>query len=187
MAYKRPHLKKLGEIVRAHGSGRPDLALLARELGAVVHRHSLALADELDALRRAERFERWRLGAHRGEGAEVLIMVWPPNHATPVHDHAGLWGLEMALYGALSVENWQRGPDGSLSAGGRQWLGPGDACWFEDAASGLHRCRNLSRQACALSLHVYGGRLEHYLAYAPTPQAAWRTRRQRARVIGQLA
>ncbi|WP_245889849.1 cysteine dioxygenase [Fulvimonas soli] len=181
-------MRALREVVLAHGAGDPpDLATLARELGAVIHRHSGELADELDALRRTSRFERWQLGGRLKHGASLLVMVWPPNYATPVHDHAGLWGLEVALHGALEVENWRRDADGALHQRSREWLGPGDATWFDDAEAGLHRCRNLSRHDVALSLHVYGGDLDEYLAYEQLrPGEAWRTLPQRAAIVGQL-
>jgi predicted metal-dependent enzyme (double-stranded beta helix superfamily) len=184
------HLKTLREIVRAHRSdGMPDLAALARDLGAAIHRHSGLLADELDALRRTDRFERWQVGAPLGDDTSVLIMTWPPGHATPVHDHAGLWGLEITLYGALEVENWRRETDGSLQLRHREWLGAGDATWFEDgdAGEGLHRCRNLSRHDTALSLHVYGGDLAEFAAYEQTRPDAWRMQRQSAAIAGRLS
>lgn len=191
MTAYRQRLKALREVVRAHASGgtSPDLAAMARELGALVHRHSNELADELGLLRRSDRFERWQVGPRLGDNASLLVMAWPPGYATPVHDHAGLWGLEVTLYGALEVENWRREASGSLRLRNREWLGSGDATWFEDgdAADGLHRCRNLSRQDIALSLHVYGGDLAEYVAYEQTqPDETWRMQRQRAVIAGQL-
>ncbi len=44
----------------------------------------------------------WRIMQKRGY--EALLIVWPPDHATPVHDHDGLWGIEFVLDGVLEVE-----------------------------------------------------------------------------------
>ncbi|WP_237561555.1 cysteine dioxygenase [Frateuria defendens] len=182
-------MKALREIVLAHDfDEHPDLATLARELGAIAHRDRGRLATELEPLRRTNRFERWQLGPRLASGASLLVMAWPANHATPIHDHAGLWGLELALLGALEVESWARDPHtGSLRQLGRDWLGPGDATWFDTGDPGLHRCRNLSRQETALTLHVYGGDLSEYFAYEQEAQGErWQMLPQRAAIAGRL-
>jgi hypothetical protein len=44
------------------------------------------------------------------------------------------------------------------------YLGIGDAAVFTSPRY-VHRCRNLSNAAPTLTLHVYGGALEHYVAF----------------------
>jgi predicted metal-dependent enzyme (double-stranded beta helix superfamily) len=121
--------------------------------------------------------------------ARELGMAWPPNHMTPVHDHAGLWGLEVTLLGALEVQSYQRDPDsGDLRELGRDWLGPGDGTWFEGGDNHAHRCRNLSQRDTALTLHVYGGDLAQYFAYEKAePQSGWVAKLQRAAVTGSIS
>src|ERR1700733_6064015 len=153
-------LKTLREIALEHSNvEQPDLASMARELGRVVHQNSQALAKRLAPLRnRQHGFERWLLAERSKPAISVLVMAWPPNHLTPVHDHAGLWGLEVTLLGALEVQSYARDPvSGTLRMKGRDWLGPGDGTWFEGDESHAHRCRNLSNHDMALTLHVYGG------------------------------
>lgn len=183
-------LKTLREIALAHSLDRqPDLALLARELGGIIHRDADALGKGLAGLRRRNRgFERWLLARRSRPAVSVLVMAWPPGYATPAHDHAGLWGLELSLYGALEVESWTRPQDAiAWQRHGRDWLGPGDATWFDADVVHMHRCRNLSRHESALSLHVYGGDLSEYFSYE---QAAvdqpWQTQPQRAAIAGHL-
>ena len=184
------HLKALRDIAFDYGTGdHPDLASMARELSRVVFQHRQSINDGLGDLRsRNKGFERW-LVAQRGKPAiSVLVMAWPANYATPIHDHGGLWGLELALHGALEVESWDRGPDGKvLRQAGRDWLGPGDAAWFDADDSHAHRCRNLSRQETALTLHVYGGDLAKYFTYeeAGTP-GQWLVKQQRSAITGNL-
>lgn len=184
-------LKALRDIAFDLGVGKhPDLAAMARELGRVVHRHGAALNEGLYDLRTRQRgFERWLL-AERGKPAiSILVMAWPANHATPVHDHGGLWGLELALHGALEVQAWSRDEtNGELRLKGQDWLGPGDATWFDADAGYAHRCRNLSRHATALTLHVYGGDLAQYLAYERTAEdEPWLARPQHAAITGRLS
>jgi hypothetical protein len=183
-------LKTLRAIARAHCHGsQPDLAALALELGRAIRSHAAVLDAELASLRQPGRgFERWRLDAGKRTGMRLMVMTWPANHATPVHDHAGLWGLEMALHGAIEVESYARDSrDGDLRPGERTWLGRGDAVWFDAGEPGLHRCRNLSRHETALTLHVHGGDLVDYFAYEQArPDQPWQALPQRAAVAGLL-
>ena len=183
-------LKILRAIALEHGAAeQPDLASMARELGRVVHQDGLALTERLAPLRARQRgFERWLLAERRKPAPSVLVMAWPPNHHTPVHDHAGLWGLELALHGALEVQSYARDPvSGDLRMHGRDWLGPGDGTWFEGDQHHAHRCRNLSRYDTALTLHVYGGDLAEFFAYEQAePTGRWIAQPQRSAVAGRL-
>ena len=190
MGTPRQTLKTLRAIALEHASvADPDLASMARELGQVVHRNSSAIASRLVHLRqRGQGLGRWLL-AQRGQPAvSVMVMAWPANHRTPLHDHAGLWGLELTLVGALEVQSWRRDPNsGALRALGRDWLGPGDGAWFEGDRNHLHRCRNLSQHETALTLHVYGGELTRYLAYEQAGSSgAWTRRPQQIAVARRL-
>ena len=183
-------LKTLRAIALEHAaSGHPDLASMARELGRVVHQDAPRLSVRLASLRTRQRgFERWLLAERRNPAISVLVMAWPPNHLTPVHDHAGLWGLEMTLHGALEVQSYARDPQtGDLRETTRDWLGPGDGTWFEGDHNHLHRCRNLSKHDTALTLHVYGGDLAQYFAYEQAePAGRWIAQPQRSALAGHL-
>ncbi|MBA2078935.1 cysteine dioxygenase family protein [Rhodanobacter sp. PCA2] len=104
----------------------------------------------------------------------VLLIAWPPGHATPIHDHDGLWGLELVLDGILGVESYaiEVTPSVRLAPRGVTPLGIGDHATFSDADY-AHRCRNLSAQRPALSLHVYGGALRRYRAFDQDAQGRW--------------
>ena len=183
-------LKTLRAIALEHGATeQPDLASMARELGRVVHQDAAALAERLAPLRAPQRgFERWLLAERSKPALSVLMMAWPPNHLTPVHDHAGLWGLELTLHGALEVQSYIRDPvSGDLRMHGRDWLGPGDGTWVEGDQHHAHRCRNLSRYDTALTLHVYGGDLAQYFAYEQTePAGRWIAQPRRSALAGRL-
>lgn len=184
-------LKALRDIAFDLGVGKhPDLAAMARELGRVVHRDGTALNEGLYDLRTRQRgFERWLL-AERGKPAiSILVMAWPANHTSSLHDHDGLWGLELALHGALEVQAWSHDDTtGELRLKGQDWLGPGDATWFDADAGYAHRCRNLSRHDTALTLHVYGGDLAKYLAYERSAEGGqWLALPQRAAITGRLS
>lgn len=190
MGKPSPTLKTLRRIALEHAATeQPDLATMARELGRVVHQDSLALAARLTPLMARQRgFERWLLAERSKPALSVLLMAWPPNHRTPVHDHAGLWGLEVALLGALEVQSYVRDPlSGDLRMQRRDWLGPGDSSWFESGENHVHRCRNLSRHDTAFTLHVYGGDLAQYFAYEQAqPAGRWVAQLQRSAIAGHL-
>jgi predicted metal-dependent enzyme (double-stranded beta helix superfamily) len=190
MAKHMQHLKALREIAFDYGVGEhPDLASMARELSRSVYQNKPALAGDLADLRAPNKgFERWLVARRSKPDISVLIMAWPANHGTPIHDHDGLWGLELALHGALEVESWDRDPDGKiLRMTGRDWLGPGDVTWFDADDRHAHRCRNLSRHETALSLHVYGGDLAQYFTYQRAGEAGqWIASPQRSALTGQL-
>jgi predicted metal-dependent enzyme (double-stranded beta helix superfamily) len=190
MGKPRHTLKTLRAIALEHaGVARPDLASMARELGQVVHQDASALATRFSRLRRhGTDLERWMLVQRSKPPVSVMVMAWPPNYSTPVHDHAGLWGLELTLVGALEVQSWSRDPaSGDLHALGRDWLGPADGTWFEGDQNHVHRCRNLSGHDMALTLHVYGGELSRYHTYEQVaPTAGWTSRVQQGVLAGHL-
>jgi hypothetical protein len=169
MAHHRQSLKALRHIALAHCRGQhPDLATLARELGSAVRCHAAGL-DALASRVRIGSVPMLRSLRTGTRELQLLLVAWPADYTSPLHDHGARWGLEIPLHGALEVEAWRRQSDGGEPlAHGRHWLGPGDALWFDADQSRLHRCRNLSGREAALSLHLFGGAPANGLAYAPT-------------------
>lgn len=193
MRTSTPILRALRDTAMEHAAGgHPDLASMARELGRAIHRDNRALDAQLAPLRRGKHgFRRWLMLSRRQPAVSVLVMAWPVGHVTPVHDHGGLWGLEIVLAGALEVQPYTRNGDGSLCEQARTWLAPGDATWFDTQDACTHRCRNLSRREATLSLHVYGGDLSNHLVYEPPAASAasprWSTRPGRVAIAGRLS
>ena len=106
--------------------------------------------------------------ADEREAFSAVLISWPPGHRTALHDHDGLWGMELVLDGAIEVEEYSGGSPLSPAAlilQRRIMLGVGDATVFSNPDY-VHSCRNLSPNRPALSLHVYGGALEHYNTFA---------------------
>ncbi|MFK2878673.1 cupin domain-containing protein [Rhodanobacter hydrolyticus] len=181
------NLKTLRDIALEYGSvEHPDLATMARDLGCVVHGNAPALSARLAAVHRRG-IDTRVLVERRHPALHVLVRAWPPGERMPLLDHAGGWGLELALHGALEWQSYRRDPhNGELEAQGRDWLGPGDASWFERDAGRAHRCRNLSRHDTAYTLHIYGGELLNHRDGNPQ-QPAWIVQARHRRLAGQLA
>lgn len=119
-------------------------------------------------------YRRIALTDHATHGYEALLIIWPPGHATPIHDHDGLWGIEFMLDGVLEVEAFdlslQAHPH--LVSRGVSVIGIGDHLAFSDADY-AHRCRNLSSNRAAVSLHIYGGELNSYRSYHSEDEGRW--------------
>lgn len=183
MLLPRTILRQLRDTALQHdGHSHPDLALMARELGATLHRNHATLHGALaDPKAAPPGFRRWRLTPRRRRGTCVMLVAWPGDHQTPVHDHGGMWGLELVLHGALEVQAYRRDGDDMLRTRPLSWLGPGDALWFDDHGEDVHRCRNLSRDHSAWTLQVHGGLLDAYRAYRPRDADGlhWVPRQQR--------
>ena len=169
-----------------------------RVLDAVTRHAGDVHAADVDGLRRA------LAGAHRWEGCPtansvfaaagpacyrrfslkpaaglasdctVLLIAWPGGHATPIHDHDGLWGVETVLDGNLRVESFRVMPEPVLDVQPQDvaTLGAGDDAAFV-ARDFAHCCINPSAQAPALTLHVYGGALDAYHAYRCDDGGRW--------------
>jgi predicted metal-dependent enzyme (double-stranded beta helix superfamily) len=109
-----------------------------------------------------QQFTRWLYERERDGRYTGLVMVWPAGYSTPIHDHSGLWGIEMVLQGALSVEDYALVDDTGLRHVGTSVLEEGQSCAFLGTEGHAHRCTNLSARRAAVTLHVYGGMLERY-------------------------
>lgn len=101
----------------------------------------------------------------------ALVMTWGPGQRTALHDHAGIWCVEGVIEGELEVTRYElteERADGlctfvyqgcvQASAGSAGALIPP----FEH-----HVLANASDERLALTLHVYGGEMDHCSAFLP--------------------
>ncbi|WP_109126528.1 cysteine dioxygenase family protein [Dyella sp. C11] len=147
-----------------------DVSVVGRALSAASSWEGCPRASELSVDGAVPAYRRISLGE---PGAfEALLILWPPGHATPIHDHQGLWGLEYVLDGVLEVESFKLTPSPDIHLEPQQTLvaGVGDYLVFSDADY-AHRCRNFSKNRAALTLHVYGGSLDAYRSFHATEDA----------------
>jgi 3-mercaptopropionate dioxygenase len=121
---------------------------------------------------------------HRDEelGFTALIMTWGPGQRTSLHDHAGIWCVEGVVEGHLEVTRYELQEE---RAGG--------LCRFEKrgcvratagSAGALippfehHVLANASRDQIALTLHVYGGEMDHCSVFMPEAEGLYRRQRR---------
>lgn len=168
-----------GQLMRAieaciDGRSAVDVQHLAGDLLPLVSGKDCPRTSDVLNGAPAQTYRRISLTRPAARGYEALLIVWPPGHATPVHDHDGLWGIEYVLDGALEVEAFSLSLRDTphLVSRGATILGIGDHAAFSDADY-AHRCRNLSLRQPTLSLHVYGGELDSYRSFHPQDGDRW--------------
>lgn len=107
-------------------------------------------------------------------GYSVVAMTWDAGQATPVHDHNGLWCVEVVVAGAIQVQRFELIEEAEgrvrLQAGPVMDTGVGDAGRLIPPSE-YHLIRNPSDDAIAITLHVYGGDMERCCTYVPEPGA----------------
>ena len=172
----------LAAVARSVGDGRAvDVAQVARTLAQAPWWEGCPTAVDAVPGDAGHRYRRISLREPLyADDYSVLLIAWPPGHVTPIHDHGGLWGMELVLDGVLRVESFamEVTPVLQLSQRHVMPLGVGDHATFSERDY-AHRCRNLSVQYAALSLHVYGGALKRYRSYAQDAGGCWDSAPQR--------
>ncbi|HTC27474.1 cysteine dioxygenase family protein [Dyella sp.] len=147
-------------------NGHVDTTMICERLTESVRWPDCPHAPQLASDATSASYRRIALNDGRPRGYEALVIAWPPGHVTPIHDHDGLWGLELVLDGVLQVDSFHLSEDPSVALNAQDTIvaGVGDHVLFTDT-SYAHQCRNFSRNSMALSLHVYGGELNSYRSF----------------------
>ncbi len=114
----------------------------------------------------------------------IVAMTWGPQQATQLHDHAGIWCVESVIEGAIDVRQYELVED------------LGERCRFEpriqmracvgDAGCLIppfeyHVLSNAVEDRASITLHVYGGEMDHCNCYLPEPGGWWQ---RSARALG---
>lgn len=164
MAWRERVLATIDACIEHHGE--PVVTSIAEALSQVAAWRGCPRSADVSSTSTAQAYRRVLLGTGKRHHYEALLIVWPPAYVTPIHDHDALWGMEFVLDGVLEVESFQLAAQPRLHLEPMHALvaGVGDYVAFSDADY-AHRCRNLSRNRPALSLHVYGGELNKYRSF----------------------
>ena len=164
---------EIARLLRDHQArSEESLVTLTHALGQATDRAHVRTELEKRAEQARFCYRRWLVT--EGEHYSAILIGWPPGHHTPVHDHDGLWGIELVLAGSLHVDEFETAnetvkPVRSID------LALDKAVIFDDATY-AHACSNPSLSSPALSLHIYGGELSSYDVY-PGSQTAVRVRK----------
>jgi 3-mercaptopropionate dioxygenase len=160
-------------------SRKRGLRGLCQELERATSRGSITLPERFCEIR-PDRYARRLVYEDPSSRVMVMAMVWAPGQGTPLHDHAGLWGVEAVLCGAVESVPFdlfgeQNGeyyfhaqPTERLAAGSAGYLLPP----FEH-----HVTRNASQEV-AITLNIYGGPMPACNIFLPTGFGAYARQRR---------
>jgi predicted metal-dependent enzyme (double-stranded beta helix superfamily) len=166
-----------------------------QRLDAVIHAQPPARIPELvktiliDSLRNGTltlppRYSEARLDTyarrllHRDPSGDytVVVMTWGPGQRTALHDHAGIWCVECVVTGNMEVSQFDlmSEHDGSYRFEQRSSVvaGRGSAgCLIPPFE--YHTLGNLA-DAPSVTLHVYGGEMDHCHVFEPAADGSYR-------------
>lgn len=160
----------------------PELTLAALKTGLM----ALSRSGALDGIEypsvRCDRYSRRLVHADPDGRFMVVAMTWGVGHYTALHDHAGVWCVELVADGEMEIVDYQllseepagrcrfrRVSSAFTSAGSSGGLIPP----FEHHVFGNRGLRP------SHTLHIYGGRMDRCDVFEPVPGGSWqRTTRE---------
>ena len=111
-------------------------------------------------------------------GFTALIMTWGPGQHTALHDHAGIWCVEGVVEGNMEVTRYElteEGEDGLC-----RFVERGKVPATAGTAGALippfehHVLANARPDQASLTLHVYGGEMNHCDIFEPLGDGLYR-------------
>lgn len=157
---------------RAVGSGPPD-AITARikgDLEDLLSHAALHLPEHFRAAR-PDCYARRLLHRDPSGRYTAVVMTWGPGQGTSVHDHGGLWCVEGVVEGEMAVTQYAVVPDGRgtftvTPTGDPLVAGVGSAGRLIPPVD-YHVLANARPDRASITLHVYGGNLDHCRVFVP--------------------
>jgi predicted metal-dependent enzyme (double-stranded beta helix superfamily) len=108
----------------------------------------------------------------------ALVMVWGPGQRTAVHDHAGIWCVEGVVQGEMEVTRYELLEE---RADGLCRFAERDRVVAAAGSAGAlippfehHVLANLHPDRRSLTLHVYGGEMDHCSIFEPQADGFYR-------------
>jgi 3-mercaptopropionate dioxygenase len=111
-------------------------------------------------------------------GFTALIMTWGPGQRTALHDHAGIWCVEGVLDGEMEVTRYELTEE--LEDGLCRFAERGAVLSTAGTAGALippfehHMLANARPDQPSLTLHVYGGEMDHCNIFEPAGDDLYR-------------
>ena len=91
---------RIGALPQDPGPG--DIENLLDRLTPVAWLAGCPDTQSIDVSHLPRRYRRHLVAGGNDDGHTALLIAWPPGYQSPVHDHAGLWGIELVLQGHSS-------------------------------------------------------------------------------------
>jgi predicted metal-dependent enzyme (double-stranded beta helix superfamily) len=156
-----------------------DVAAIAQRVKSVLQdalrRNSLPLPARFQSAR-PDTYARRLLHRDPDGRYTAVVMTWGPGQGTALHDHAGIWCVECVVDGRMEVTQF----DLIGESGGTYRFEEKTRVTAERGAAGClippfeyHTLANaLDRPS--ITLHVYGGEMDHCHVFEPASAGAWR-------------
>ena len=154
----------------------PELTVrcIQRDLSVMIRSGSICL-DPRFLKPKKNSYARRLLFRDRIAGYSVVVMTWSAGQNTPLHDHAGIWCVEGVLQGEISVFRYELlRRDGDLF----HFSSEPPFCAGIGSTGNLippheHHVLGNAGDAIAITLHVYGGEMDHCNVYVPRSDTAY--------------
>src|SRR5262245_66311058 len=136
----------------------------------------VSLSPRFYATRRATHARRLLHRDHAGRYS-VVVMTWGPGQGTALHDHAGIWCVECVVDGEMAVTQYdlvsQAGSLFRFEERNRVTASRGSAgCLIPPFE--YHTLANAQPDRASITLHVYGGEMNHCHIFEPAGGGSYR-------------
>lgn len=157
-----------------------DVAAIAQHVKQVLQdtlrRNRLELPEQYRSAR-ADTYARRLLHRDPDGRYTVVVMTWGPGQKTALHDHAGIWCVECVVDGQMEVTQYdlvsQEGDTYRFAQQSRVAAERGSAgCLIPPFE--YHTLANASPSSTSITLHVYGGEMDHCHVFEPTADGQYR-------------
>lgn len=164
-----------------------DYAVSGEDPAAIAQQVKAALQETLkcEGLALPEEFRRPRPDTyarrllHRDPGGRytAVVMTWGPGQGTPLHDHAGMWCVECVVDGEMEVRQFDLLEENS---GRFRFEAQSSIEALKGSAGCLippyeyHTLANRREHGPSVTLHIYGGEMDHCHVFEPTGDGTYR-------------
>lgn len=142
----------------------------------LIARSAISLPDRLKEPLR-DSYARRLLHCDHDRQYSVVAMIWGPTQHTGLHDHAGMWCVESVLEGELDVTQFdlveRREDRYRFLRKSTVRAGVGHAGSLIPPYE-YHVLSNPLSDRTSITLHVYGGEMNHCNVYLPEGEGWWR-------------
>jgi predicted metal-dependent enzyme (double-stranded beta helix superfamily) len=158
----------------------PDIATIAAQVKAALQDTLRCNGLQLPAAfcqARPDSYARRLLHRDDHDRYTVVVMTWGPGQRTALHDHAGIWCVECVVDGEMEVTQY----DLVSEAGGTYQFAPQTHVNAVRGSAGClippfeyHTLGNARPDGASVTLHVYGGEMDHCHAFEPVADGGYR-------------
>ncbi|MEL6214493.1 MAG: cysteine dioxygenase family protein [Pseudomonadota bacterium] len=126
----------------------------------------------------ADRYARRLLHRDPERGYSIVAMTWGACQSTPIHDHAGMWCVEGVCAGTIDVQQFELMEH--VEDEGRYRFEPRNSYMAGIGSAGClippyeyHLIANPCDRSPAVSLHIYGGDMDHCHVFVREGETDW--------------